>query len=90
MKVSLFFGAHAYACITYSCGRLDIRLEPGRPAPRALMEHAAECKARAARLMETAELAESAALILSQETAERKTADNPAGAGRRARIRESV
>lgn len=66
-QVSLFFGAHAYACIT-ECGvRFDVRLTPGRKAATSLREYAEEQRARAACIIESAERAERAASVLDMK-----------------------
>lgn len=65
-KVKLMFGASAYACIT-ECGvNFDIRLTPGRKASTSLREYAEEQRARAACMIESAERAERAAIVLDQ------------------------
>jgi hypothetical protein len=68
-KVNIFVGASAYACIS-ECGvRFDVRLAPGRKAATALREYAEVQRARADCLVENAERAERAALVLDQKTA---------------------
>lgn len=65
-QVKLIIGANAYACVT-ECGvKFDIRLTPGRLAATSLREYAAEQKARADCLIESAERAERAAAWLEQ------------------------
>lgn len=65
MKVRTFVGAQAaYACITTDTTSLDVQLAPGRSAPVALREWAAEQQERAARLTRQAALARQAAAIL--------------------------
>ena len=72
-QVRLLIGASAYACIT-ECGvKFDVRLAPGRLAATALREYAESERARAACLIEKAELAERAALVLDKQNAERLT-----------------
>lgn len=68
-KVSLIIGASAYAVIT-ECGvRFDVRLAPGRLAATALREYADTERARAACLIENAERAERAAVVMDQQRA---------------------
>lgn len=70
-QVRLIIGASAYACIT-ECGvKFDIRLAPGRLAATALREYAEMERARAACLIEKAELAERGAAVLDQQNAQR-------------------
>jgi hypothetical protein len=61
-NVRLLIGAQAaYACITTATGSLDVRLNPGKGPRKALLEFAEEQRAKAARLLHQAELAEAAA-----------------------------
>ena len=61
MNVRIFCGAAAYAMIEHEGGRTDIRLSPGKGAPASLREYAAEQRAKAARIVALADLAEQAA-----------------------------
>lgn len=54
----------AYACIRDGARTLDIRLMPGRSAPKALREHVASERKRASDILERADLAERAATQL--------------------------
>jgi hypothetical protein len=70
-KVSLIIGASAYAVIT-ECGvRFDVRLAPGRLAATALREYAEAQRARADCLIENAERAERAAVVMDEQHAAR-------------------
>lgn len=62
-QVNLIIGASAYAVITESGVRFDVKLAPGRTAATALREYAAVERARAACLIENAERAERAAAV---------------------------
>ena len=66
-KVRLLIGASAYACITESGVQFDVRLAPGRLAATALREYAEIERARAACLIENAERAERAAIVLQNK-----------------------
>ena len=63
-EVRLLIGANAYACITENGVSFDVRLAPGRLAATALREYAEVQRARAACLIENAERAERAAVVL--------------------------
>jgi hypothetical protein len=66
--VKLFFGAAAYACISYDCGnKLDIKLEAGKGAVHSLLNYADEQKQRAAELLSKAQLASEAAQFLTEK-----------------------
>ena len=68
-QVRLIIGASAYACIT-ECGvRFDVRLAPGRLAQTALRQYADTERARAACIIENAERAERAAIVLDEQRA---------------------
>lgn len=64
MKVTLIFGANAYAVIKHAAGTMDVLLHPGRSASKSLRESAAEEKAQAVRKIQHAALLEQAADIL--------------------------
>jgi hypothetical protein len=62
MDVRILVGAeHAYACIKTRNKSMDIRLDHGVSASTSLRRHAEELRAKAARLLESAVLAELAA-----------------------------
>lgn len=67
MKVKLHFGAHAYACIEEDGRKTDIMLSAGRPSWVALRQYAGEQEERARRILEIADLARRASIILEQE-----------------------
>lgn len=62
MNVSFLIGANAYACIEHNGRKTDIRLSPGKGAAQSLREYAADERKRAARILETAAIAERAAM----------------------------
>lgn len=79
-QVNLIIGAHAYAVIT-ECGvRFDVKLSPGRLAATALREYAEIERARAACLIENAERAERAAIVMDTKAAARLAEKNAANA----------
>ena len=68
MKVCILVGAaHAYACIKYKNGTMDVRLEPGRSPARSLRESAISHRIRAAQELHRAEIQERAAAFLEKE-----------------------
>lgn len=67
MDVRIFCGANAYACISDNGRQTDIRLSPGKSAQASLREYAAQEQERAARIMEMADRARRAAIILERQ-----------------------
>lgn len=72
-QVRLIIGASAYAVITECGGQFDVRLTPGRRASTALREYASEQRARAACIIESAERAERAAIVLDQPKTDKES-----------------
>lgn len=65
IKVRIVCGAEAaYACITTASKSLDVRLSAGKSARQSLRESAVELRQHAARLLERANLIESAERLL--------------------------
>lgn len=60
-KVRIMVGAEAaYACITTPTTSLDVRLDPGMSASKAMLRSAKELREQAERLLKRAELIETA------------------------------
>lgn len=70
MKVRIFIGAAAYACIDSDGRKTDIRLSPGKGAIASLREYAESERARALRILEMSALADRAADCLANEKAD--------------------
>lgn len=70
IAVRVMVGAsHAYACISEPGRSLDVRLEPGRSAAASLAEIAHEERAKAAKLLQRADILERAARALIADDA---------------------
>jgi hypothetical protein len=75
-RVRIIIGASAYACITEYGVQFDVKLAPGRKAATALREYAEVQRARAACLIENAERAERAAIVMDEQGARRLAEKN--------------
>ncbi|MCX7173902.1 MAG: hypothetical protein NT159_08245 [Proteobacteria bacterium] len=64
MKVRIFVGARAYACISTDTKSLDVQLSAGKPAAASLRESAKDMREEAARFLERAALIEAAAELV--------------------------
>lgn len=58
MKITYQIGANAYVCIEHAGRKTDILFSPSEGAAKSLREYAADQRARAARMVEMANLAE--------------------------------
>jgi hypothetical protein len=67
MKVTTIIGANAYACIKTPTRSMDVLIEPGKSVQFRLKEHAAELRAKAARLMRDADFVDLAVLTIQNE-----------------------
>lgn len=69
MKVTLFYGASAYAHVLDPQAGvfMDIKLEPGRSASQSLRETAAEYQEKSARYARMARICADAATVLHDE-----------------------
>ena len=68
ITVRILVGANAYACIEQNGRKTDILLAPGRSAPQALREYAADQRERAERILSMVAVAETAAAELERKS----------------------